>query len=104
MVPRGGLVGEGTRDAPLFLQKIAVLTDGMVVDGKPGLAAFRDIFIPFETSMRNSAAVLEAFAGLPASSKRRIRCQRGPMDTGTGTYAEWVKASRTFRDTPAPKR
>lgn len=95
-----GWRGGGPRESPLFRRKIAILTDGMILDGRPELARFREVLIPFETSLRTSAAVLAAVESMPPEAKRRIRWQRGPADSGTGTYAEWIKATRPMAAAP----
>lgn len=83
-------------DNPLGRGRVAILTDGMLLAGKPPLSAFQDLFIPYETSLETDSAVLAYLRALPAAEKAKFRWQARPGGYGMAGFAEWSARTRAL--------
>jgi hypothetical protein len=75
-------------------EKADVLTDGMVRDDPAKLGDYAAIYFPYETSLRASQAMIEAWEHAPARARNAVHFQTSSGKEAGADYAEWKSRVR----------
>jgi hypothetical protein len=84
-----GLRGLGAGPGPLGTERIDILTDGMIRDGKAAWSRYEGIYLPYQTSRRVDGDVLARLEALPRDIRDRFRHQRLPGLPAEESFSEW---------------